>query len=187
MPVNPFDEDPILTAEEDEPGEAVEFENQKDPAFHSFRRFRDLVLQRRQLEADLKEVTTEMARLQPQLRSYFEQNVIEGGIRVEGVTIFVRRETIVSPRDKGKEGDMRVVAALREDPELNHYVFETYSRRDLAGYVRELQKFYAADLRAGRIADISEKLSPELAAAIKIEPKVSVQGRRYSTKPAADE
>jgi hypothetical protein len=173
----PEDYPPLLTESEPEPEPGTEMEAEAaGPAFARFSRFAALCEKRRQLKEELEEIEKQMDRLQAPLRSFFMANPqFEEGLRISGVTIFVKREIWVRPKmTSSRQG---VCDALRTGG-LGHYVHDDFSTSGLSKHVRELEKQHARELQSGALADVAALLPPAVAETLNITPKYSVQGRR---------
>jgi len=147
--------------------------NPERPEYRAFTRFALLTRECRELEKRVKELKKELEDLGYQLRDYLGAGGYER-VRVEGFTIFLRRELYV----RAKEGirSEEVCRALKETG-MGHFVSEQYSVMSLSSHLRELERMHAEELASGEIASTSELLPVEVARVLNCEPKYSVVAR----------
>lgn len=135
------------------------------PELEAFTKYARLVIQKRQLAAETKDVDRQLRALEPVVLSH----LCEGGfekVKVEGYTLSPHREPWVYPAAHATED--QVIAALKACG-LGHYVKESYSTKSLTTFVRQLEE------AAGTTENSLELLPAELARVIELKPTFRVQ------------
>jgi hypothetical protein len=135
------------------------------PELEAFTRYAHLVIRKRELASETKEIERQLRTLEPGVLSY----LCEGGfekVKVEGYTLSPHREPWVYPAAHATEE--QVIQALKACG-MAQYVRESYSTKSLTTYVRQLEE------AAGTTENSLELLPAELAAVIELKPSFRVQ------------
>lgn len=122
--------------------------------------------QKRQLDADLKRVTAEIADMQEVLVPQFIEDGVQS-MNVDGRTVYLQKDIYAGPINDQED----VVEALKAS-DLGQYVAENYNAQSLKAYVREIAKeVEMVCQRDEQIYDeqkILQALPPKLAESIKV-------------------
>jgi hypothetical protein len=158
--------------QDDDWDSTVGLEAQKSPGpeFEAFRDFARLTRAKRELLEQVKQIEAKLDVLDYQLREYLGLGAYKR-VNVEGFTIYLRRQIYARHKDWATTG--QVVEALKSSG-MQQFVKEQYNSNSLSAHVRQLEDRYASDLKSGRIKSIAERLPPELANVLNVEPTYSV-------------
>jgi hypothetical protein len=125
---------------------------------------------KRMLVAELKEVEAKLDTLEYQLRDLLGTGGFEK-VRVDGFSIFLRRQLYVRARDGASRED--VIAVLKAYG-MEHFVSEKYNVQTLSKHVRELEEAHQEELASGELTSVGELLPRALVAVLNIDPVYSV-------------
>lgn len=113
-----------------------------------------------ELEAELSDVKKKMGELEPVLLTAIEEEKFPESSRVDGMTVFLRRQVWASAKD----GDYEAACEALRAAGLEEYVNTRFNVQSVSAYVRDLER-----------EEIP--LDPRLVAALNITEKFSVQAR----------
>jgi len=136
----------------------------------AFASFAQLTRTKRMLEQELDRIKDELDALALQLRDFLGESGYEK-VRIDGFTIFIRREIYARKYDWASAAE---VCAVLKANGMGHFVKEQYNTQTLSKHIRELEYIYAAQLARGEIESVKEKLPPALARVLNIEPSYKV-------------
>lgn len=108
----------------------------ESPEYQAFRRFVDLTIEKRELQARLDELKETLKAMQPALLAYLAAANM-GGLTVNGYLISPRREPWIYPMLGVSR--QRVCEALKVAG-LGRMVSENYNTRTLTSYIRQLEE-----------------------------------------------
>lgn len=134
-----------------------------------YKRYAELLKEKQEIEADLKDCKAEIAELEPLVLNKMAEEqttriTLETG---EGVaTLHTHTMVWARPKDGNKEA---VLDALRGNPDLEGLVSQAYNASQLSAYVRE-------------VLSNNQTLDPSLAAALHLDEVVSCRARFSAPK-----
>lgn len=143
-------------------------------------RFGQLIEQKAALTRELEEIKKEMDTLQPRMLTFFtaiNPNLRGTKLRLETLTLFVRRDLYVRAKYEGEQARQEVCDALRSSG-MGQYVHDAYNAHRLNSWARELETQHEHELTQGLVNDLSDLIPPALARVLNLNPTWSVQGRR---------
>jgi hypothetical protein len=139
-------------------------------------RFALLAEKKSALQKELDTIKAEIDQMQPRLISFLTSFTGEN-LRMERVTIFLRRDLRARAKDPGDWARQDVCDALRAVG-MGQYVHDAFNASDLSNWVRELEKNHKDELESGKVEDLSLLLPPKLALVLNVNPLWSVQARQ---------
>ena len=163
---------PPPSDEEDESTPAPELEATA-PEFRAFARAVEVIRKKSHLTSELKTADDELKRLQPLVFTYFAQHGIKR-IRINGVTLFLRRELWARPKVPGHQPE---VCAVMKATGYGHFVHDTYNASTFSAHIRELERKHATAIASGAAADVTAFLPPALAAVLNVNPSFKLMGK----------
>jgi hypothetical protein len=155
------------------PDDEIVLTEKEAGAFKDFASYAQLIDERRELSTQLKAVEVQIEKLTPRLMNYFETNGIQS-LRVNGVTIFLRRELWARPK---VAGDRHRVCLALQNAGLGHFVEPNYNAQTLSAWVRNLEDEHAEEI-ASEGKTVADFLPPGVAVLLNVEPNWKIQGRK---------
>lgn len=144
----------------------------KRPEAAALRSFVLLTRKKRQMLQQMKELEARLELLDIQLRDYFAETGMLS-IKVKGMqsTIYLRRQIWARHKEWATAG--QVVDALVQNG-MQEFVKQMYNVSTLSAHIRELERHYKDEIDRGEIKSIAEKLPPDLANVLNVEPNFSL-------------
>lgn len=109
----------------------------EDPKSARLREFVRLTNQKRELEADLRDVKARLGELEPQILDHFQQDGIQR-VTVDGYTLYLSRSLYAGPKDGDKDRMIQSLQGL--DESWSFLVSKTVNRNQLSARVRECEQ-----------------------------------------------
>lgn len=126
------------------------------------KQFVALAKEKRDLEARLDHVKKGMKDLQPLLLAAIEEGRFPESSRVDGTTVFLRKQTWASAKD----GNYEAACAALIECGLEGYVNTRFNTNSVSAYVRDLEKEeIPIDPRLAEVLNITEKFEVQARAA----------------------
>jgi hypothetical protein len=134
-----------------------------------YKKYAELLQEKKEIEQDLKECKEEIAELEPLvLNKMAEDQMTRITLNLEGESATLHTHTMVWARPKGGN-KQAVIDALASNPDLADLVSESYNTAQLSAYVREVLSNNAT-------------LDPVLAAALQLDEVITCRARFGSLK-----
>lgn len=124
------------------------------------KQFTDLAKTKKDLEVMLGDIKRKLEVIEPVLLQAIEEDRFPQSSRVNGMTVYLKREVWASPKD----GDYEKACEALRAANLGEYVHERFNTNSVSAYVRDLE-------REG------EPLPPILQDALNVTEKFKVQAR----------
>jgi hypothetical protein len=155
------------------PSGEVALTDTESSAFKDFAAYAAMIDERKDLSTRLKAIEIQIDKITPRLMNYFETSGITS-VRVNRVTIFLRRELWARPK---LSGDRNRVCLALQAAGMGHFVEPNYNAQTLSAWVRNLEDQHIEEIteQGKTVADF---LPPGVAAVLSVEPTWKIQGRK---------